>query len=62
MKPQENTAEAIPLAAIKHEDGSRIDEALLTITSRLRKQGYRLAGAVRTGTTPPDENRCDPFS
>lgn len=49
------------IAALKHDDGNRIDQALLEITDRLRRQGYRLAGAVRADVTTLEENRCNMF-
>lgn len=49
------------IAALKHDDGNRIDEALLEITGQLKRQGYRLAGAVRADVTTFEENRCNMF-
>jgi len=49
------------VAALKHSDGNRIDQALSEITDRLKQQGYRLAGAVRADVTALEENRCNMF-
>ncbi len=35
------------IAALKHTDGAKIDQALLMIVDQLRQRGFRLAGAVR---------------
>jgi len=59
--PGNGWADIIPVAALKHTDGTKIDQALLKIADRLRREGYHLAGAVRARVTPPDEDRCDLF-
>ncbi len=50
---------SMPIAALKHPDGSNIDRAMMKIVHRLRQQGYRLAGAVRANRMTQDEDRCD---
>lgn len=58
----ENECDApLLIAALKHDDGNRIDQALLEIADQLRRQGYRLAGAVRADVTTLEENRCNMF-
>jgi len=57
--PRDNRPETVAIAAIKHGEGSRIDQALLTIANRMRQRGHRLAGAVRASISPPGEDRCD---
>lgn len=57
--PENDCIEAVALAAIKHGEGDRIDQALLTIADRMRRKGHRLAGAVRARVSPPGEDRCD---
>lgn len=58
---EDGCADPILIAALKHDDGTKVDQALTRITDRLKRQGYRLAGAVRAHLTSLDENRCDMF-
>ncbi len=55
------SADPLLIAALKHDDGAKIDQALLKIADRLKRQGYRLAGAIRTQLPSGDEDRCDMF-
>lgn len=61
-KTSENgCVDSLLIAALKHDDGTTIDRALMKITDRLKRQGHRLTGAVRAHLTSGDENRCDMF-
>ena len=59
--PGNSRGDSFSIAALEHPDGTKIDRTILKIVRRLRRQGYRLAGAVRAQITPADENRCDLF-
>ena len=51
----------ISVAALKHPEGARVDRAISNIVRRLKRQGYRLAGAVRPQVVPTEVDRCALF-
>lgn len=57
--PDNDCLGSVAIAALTHGEGNRIDVALLTIAERMKRQGHRLAGAVRARVSPPGEDRCD---
>ncbi len=54
-------AETFSVAAVRHEDGTTIDRALLGIVDRLRGKGVRLAGAIRANIDQPGDDSCGLF-